>query len=169
MRGKGCFSVYNLNFLGITPAYAGKSLPRAPVRFVKRDHPRVCGEKQRGKLRRTTMKGSPPHMRGKAQKTKKLPGRCRITPACAGKRRTACPQTARPKDHPRMCGEKKCPLGSLVFSWGSPPHVRGKEMCVISVFDTFGITPACAGKSNRNEFLQCNNRYHPRMCGEKIC
>ena len=46
MRGKVIGLCDLCDRAGITPAYAGKSLPRAPVRFAKRDYPRVCGEKR---------------------------------------------------------------------------------------------------------------------------
>ena len=45
MRGKGgavCDPFLNH---GITPAYAGKSLPIRTVLFWTEDHPRLCGEK----------------------------------------------------------------------------------------------------------------------------
>ena len=68
-----------------------------------------------------------------------------------------------------MCGEKKCPLGSLVFSWGSPPHVRGKAKKNGGFCPGVGITPACAGKSAVCRVSHGPVWDHPRMCGEKAC
>ena len=86
MRGKGPFLLSSCARDGITPAHAGKSLLPFPVHKSPEDHPRTCGEKVSSISPMKCLKGSPPHMRGKAQKTERLAGRCRITPAHAGKR-----------------------------------------------------------------------------------
>ena len=53
--------------------------------MVKRDHPRVCGEKLE-KLKIFVKKlGSPPRVRGKETTITDVDLRIRITPACAGK------------------------------------------------------------------------------------
>ena len=72
----------------ITPACAGKSNCLRYYRPGRKDHPRVCGEKQR--LRRTSGSGtgSPPRVRGKVPVATPNPMPVRITPACAGKRLT---------------------------------------------------------------------------------
>ena len=45
MRGKGAWICQNLERMGITPAYAGKSPFYAYPKIGQGDHPRVCGEK----------------------------------------------------------------------------------------------------------------------------
>ena len=45
MRGKVVWSLTFQHFIGITPAYAGKSLLLLFDNCVIKDHPRVCGEK----------------------------------------------------------------------------------------------------------------------------
>ena len=45
MRGKDFFVVQPCTADGITPAYAGKRTPQNPKNPVRRDHPRLCGEK----------------------------------------------------------------------------------------------------------------------------
>ena len=106
MRGKD-LSDNELQVLdGITPAYAGKSVIRISDGCLRRDHPRVCGEKAHLRKMSCLLLGSPPRMRGK--------GRChhpvifvdRITPACAGKSICALSRRCAQKDHPRVCGEK---------------------------------------------------------------
>ena len=65
MRGKVVhIDRYKLAF-GITPAYAGKSLRLLGFLRSLWDHPRVCGEKEKGKKRFLGSEGSPPRMRGK--------------------------------------------------------------------------------------------------------
>ena len=49
MRGKVSRVGRGINFVGITPAYAGKSVKWDEFARVKRDHPRVCGEKNKAK------------------------------------------------------------------------------------------------------------------------
>ena len=65
MRGKGMTKEQAILWVGITPAYAGKSTVRRQRTCVPWDHPRVCGEKilVDGGIR--TGVGSPPRMRGK--------------------------------------------------------------------------------------------------------
>ena len=46
MRGKERITRHKIKYLGITPAYAGKSFVAAVVICGVRDHPRLCGEKQ---------------------------------------------------------------------------------------------------------------------------
>ena len=106
-------------------------------------------------------------MRGKGQSILPLHQRNGITPACAGKSLRPVPARRKPRDHPRMCGEKVALFGSNAIAsgspphvrgkaWrdracsgslqGSPPHVRGKEQDVRYRNHGGGITPACAGK-----------------------
>ena len=66
MRGKD-LSDNELQVLdGITPAYAGKSVIRISDGCLRRDHPRVCGEKAHLRKMSCLLLGSPPRMRGKA-------------------------------------------------------------------------------------------------------
>ena len=45
MRGKDLLMKYVVTLIGITPAYAGKSGRGITVEYLKKDHPRLCGEK----------------------------------------------------------------------------------------------------------------------------
>ena len=45
MRGKEYFASSIVAAMGITPAYAGKSVIEKPYSKDPWDHPRVCGEK----------------------------------------------------------------------------------------------------------------------------
>ena len=129
--------------------------------------PRTCGEKCCTLLQQHGPGGSPPRMRGK--------GCCKhlmilvdgIIPAHAGKSSVRELLLIVSRDHPRMCREK----GSfIILSEGmieSPPHVRGKVCHVTSCGDFPRITPACAGKSRKQQQAQTPRRDHPRVCGEK--
>ena len=83
MRGKGGALSSAASFPRITPACAGKRL----LLCWFRDHPRMCGEKFRAYAKIWNEWGSPPHVRGKAERRKCTNPAVWITPACAGKRR----------------------------------------------------------------------------------
>ena len=126
MRGKAVAIFRQLHHGRITPAYAGKrdSIPQQSS--LRRDHPRVCGEKPRIFFMSIRSAGSPPRMRGKGQPLYIVVSESGITPACAGKsvfRRSFTSD-----------------------SGGSPPRVRGKVRPHEKQRDRYGITPACAGK-----------------------
>ena len=65
MRGKVQQLPDRFRFLGITPAYAGKSCAILWNTHRKKDHPRLCGEKKILAESWTCVLGSPPPMRGK--------------------------------------------------------------------------------------------------------
>ena len=70
MRGKVTVSSSSRVMIGITPAYAGKSVATLYSLVKVQDHPRLCGEKGKPGVLVTEEQGSPPPMRGKAA------GRC---------------------------------------------------------------------------------------------
>ena len=85
VRGKVSQFVDGCACHGITPACAGKRGFRSNQPVYPRDHPRMCGEKQRTAARPPRLTGSPPHVRGKEPSNVSC-GICHgITPACAGK------------------------------------------------------------------------------------
>ena len=112
--------------------------------------------------------GSPPRMRGKAIGVDVIGAMSRITPACAGKRGRCCPDRLRCWDHPRLCGEKIIAHVIPKLAQGSPPRMRGKVLTIPTSSNCVGITPACAGKSSRNETCWHRPWDHPCVCGEKI-
>ena len=127
MRGKESAAAALSGILGITPAYAGKSI--------------ASGASLIG------MAGSPPPMRGKGMAKGSAALSQGITPAYAGKRDIFDRMAQTEQDHPRLCGEKKVCDGYTFGMRGSPPPMRGKGLCIVRIYDRFGITPAYAGKS----------------------
>ena len=85
MRGKGNKKEYLYHMFGITPAYAGKRAIPDDEKQDRRDHPRLCGEKQFCYFFVNSTPGSPPPMRGKAWNFHLTLWYQRITPAYAGK------------------------------------------------------------------------------------
>ena len=145
---------------GSPPACAGKRPQDITLLTVKRDHPRVCGEKTPAATDNYFNVGSPPRVRGKVAFTALNATTDGITPACAGK-------SFWPVQQRRKSGEK-LGGGGVCRSWlGSPPHVRGKAIVSSWFSSAIGITPACAGKRNGDIDYTEVKKDHPRMCGEK--
>ena len=168
VRGKGEQLVELLKHSGITPACAGKRIPRCSKRNTGGDHPRVCGEKLCPPLEETGNPGSPPRVRGKVSYHMKGMAADRITPACAGKSAWLLGDPTAKRDHPRVCGEKEWRRFFLRHFLGSPPRVRGKAPVRSSPALHSGITPACAGKRISGSRTRRHSRDHPRVCGEKL-
>ena len=85
MRGKGDYRLSFFLRLGITPAYAGKSLSDVHEVSHYQDHPRLCGEKYLLCGLFHVLRGSPPPMRGKEHLSRLSVKSSGITPAYAGK------------------------------------------------------------------------------------
>ena len=67
-----------------------------------------------------------------------------------------------------MCGKDLAGFINHGPDAGSPPHVRERRLQLFGVQDEDGITPACAGKTRRNEGSGAALRDHPRMCGKDL-
>ena len=130
MRGKVPHSFVHHLSTRITPAYAGKSLPKS--------------------WRNMTQKGSPPPMRGKEYRRYLRRNERGITPAYAGKSACSSPDKPCTWDHPRLCGEKFSPSSFSICRLGSPPPMRGKVRTMWKKTVSCRITPAYAGKSTEH-------------------
>ena len=152
---------------GITPAYAGKSAARSPAKPLRRDHPRVCGEKSGPPAACRPCSGSPPRMRGKAIMVALVCHSLQDHPRVCGEKPTGRDHSGRDqgspprmrgkgkyrnrdkratKDHPRVCGEKLFMVVTDIAPVGSPPRMRGKAPVLPCGLVSVGITPAYAGK-----------------------
>ena len=147
MRGKVSMKTPLRIFLGITPAYAGKSHPPEFPGSAQWDHPRICGEKPSAACQLCKLTGSPPHMRGKVTISSIRRMETGITPAYAGK-----------SGHARQLALR---------AEGSPPHMRGKAFSTPKKNMVSRITPAYAGKSRLVRIEPERRGDHPRICGEK--
>ena len=132
---------------GIIPACAGSTVSWRIRRPPCRDHPRMCGEHNRGSSFGQSHKGSSPHVRGARQACDDALQESGIIPACAGSTPTATRPSREPRDHPRMCGEHFTTTGSPYCSSGSSPHVRGAPTGDLLGVTIGGIIPACAGST----------------------
>ena len=168
MRGKDTLRTCDCAAIGITPAYAGKSLFCTCIQMCSEDHPRLCGEKSMVEAILCFLSGSPPPMRGKDQPAPRQPCLFRITPAYAGKSHVFVRYEMFYRDHPRLCGEKMDFFAVAALYPGSPPPMRGKANSGFPVINRYGITPAYAGKSRSSHICRHESQDHPRLCGEKF-
>ena len=168
MRGKAAVQLALPPEVGITPAYAGKSVAMRQKYAICWDHPRVCGEKSLPSCPTTDLIGSPPRMRGKVLFGVHRGIGIGITPAYAGKRASCKIVHNKTPDHPRVCGEKWDMADDLCLAKGSPPRMRGKDDQLHEGSKQFRITPAYARKNCKFSTSLVNNWDHPRICGEKV-
>ena len=149
MRGIQTDARFPRDETGITPACAGNTLFITAALICRRDHPRVCGEYRSGRRSCLAGTGSPPRVRGIRVSVERGDAIRRITPACAGNTGIFFQEMLAPRDHPRVCGEYCLRLMELDSWWGSPPRVRGIRILFCMDGDLSGITPACAGNTQR--------------------
>ena len=152
MRGKVANVLLKIPVVGITPAYAGKSIFCHFIFKLLKDHPRLCGEKIYVGVVPISCLGSPPPMRGKEFANDLIPAEVRITPAYAGKRSNFIPLLGNLQDHPRLCGEKPINWAGKFDNVGSPPPMRGKAHKSSGTAFLIRITPAYAGKRCNIQF-----------------
>ena len=108
-------------------------------------------------------------MRGKVCNKKAKCSYSGITPAYAGKSCYRNLIAVDPRDHPRLCGEKKSISSCQHTALGSPPPMRGKVETLYTELSRVGITPAYAGKSSFSLILSiCGSGSPPPMRGKAI-
>ena len=157
---------FPLDLTGIIPACAGSTIRLAGRSMCSRDHPRMCGEHQRGVRDPRTALGSSPHVRGARLERDENPSGSGIIPACAGSTDRVGAAGSLVGDHPRMCGEHITPNPFANAVLGSSPHVRGALIQGIVLHCPLGIIPACAGSTQVRLRRRPWTEDHPRMCGE---
>ena len=166
-RGEGDCTADREHRPGITPACAGRSYAEAAVAGYAMDHPRVRGEKAKEFWRAWMQRGSPPRARGEVDLDPLRWELERITPACAGRRRTAGTSPTWRWDHPRVRGEKIAHRDDRYHLIGSPPRARGEVRYSPVKHQAPGITPACAGRRTPMPPATWIAGDHPRVRGEK--
>ena len=67
-----------------------------------------------------------------------------------------------------MCGENRYGRVRPTRKAGSSPRVRGKLYRENAERATYGLIPACAGKTVRDKAARLNCWAHPRVCGENM-
>ena len=148
VREKLCHICFFLGIVRITPACAGKTRYIQSSVWFGQDHPRVCGKNFKVDQTDHSVTGSPPRVREKQVDIVSCHFINGITPACAGKTYNLDSRDCYSRDHPRVCGKNTDESEPLETAMGSPPHVREKRAILFYLRTSFGITPACAGKTS---------------------
>ena len=117
----------------------------------------------------THRKGSPPLARERQFSYFICIMTIRITPAGAGKTLNYLLKIRNDWDHPRLRGKDLALLLELLLAVGSPPLTRERRVNYIIDFICVRITPAHAGKTQREVSLCFTSGEHPRSCGKDFC
>ncbi len=150
MRGAQCYLKCLFTLIGITPAYAGRTILWSGLGINHRDHPRVCGAHWDSSLESCLIGGSPPRMRGALCPGNVIDDNMGITPAYAGRTWTTTSRAIHRRDHPRVCGAHSSCFCVSFVPLGSPPRMRGAPYPPHAVAVREGITPAYAGRTSRD-------------------
>ena len=151
----------------IIPARAGNARWRATPGCAAADHPRACGERQRGGDVKESGYGSSPRVRGTREDTMRTIPRVRIIPARAGNATSILTGTDLAPDHPRACGERASDPPGHIFDSGSSPRVRGTRARGPGRSVDARIIPARAGNAKSRHLPTRRDPDHPRACGER--
>ena len=92
----------------------------------------------------------------------------RITPACAGRTAKGFDLLISCQDHPRVCGKDFMQTRLWKSVQGSPPRVREGRYDGTQKDKRRRITPACAGRTDEDDFFADTNGDHPRVCGKDV-
>ena len=166
MRGTRADRIDLIHAIGIIPAYAGNTQLRMPPTMICWDHPRVCGEHHTAMIARITPLGSSPRMRGTRVLSATGSRNAGIIPAYAGNTHYCCSVRVLAWDHPRVCGEHEFTDCTMAKYGGSSPRMRGTRLRPRRFAARFGIIPAYAGNTKRNQPPVSGAQDHPRVCGE---
>ena len=90
-----------------------------------------------------------------------------MTSMCAGKSLAFTQDPKKFRNHPRVRREESIQLQSSPPLPESPPRARGRVCLHGGPVVPYGITPACAGKSQQPDSCDDDTRNHPRMRGEE--
>ena len=140
--------------IGITPACAGTTYMLTGREELIKDHPRVCGNHGRPAGACHALSGSPPRVREPQEPCREQDSPLGITPACAGTTKYGIAVTPTFEDHPRVCGNHLLLGRYYTDTSGSPPRVREPLDELVLHGNDAGITPACAGTTNRDDQLE---------------
>ena len=150
---------------GITSACAEQTRMRfRSVRPVW-DHLRVCGADDVVPIMASRGEGSPPRVRSRPSVVPLVGGAVGITSACAEQtaKKTDIPNVS--GDHLRVCGADDRAMPVSEVAAGSPPRVRSRLPCCVTVKTTGRITSACAEQTCSGSCTSRNSWDHLRVCG----
>ena len=154
---------------GIIPAHAGNTFVFQCVPFLRRDHPRACGEHpgiSPHSLRRT---GSSPRMRGTQKARLVRLALFGIIPAHAGNTGVHDLGGHVIRDHPRACGEHPSEASEALARLGIIPAHAGNTVRQLADDMGYGDHPRACGEHSGREFGGAEDQgSSPRMRGTLV-
>ena len=150
-------------------------------------HPRVCGERQSGRVPKARTAGSSrvcgervsstflllccdgssPRVRGTHGLRSRLLRLFRFIPACAGNAFCSAVKNALATVHPRVRGERGERHDHAGDGRGSSPRARGTLVILMLLLGPVRFIPACAGNATGTRFSRVRAAVHPRVRGER--
>ena len=107
-------------------------------------------------------------MRGTRRNQRPSTADAGIIPAYAGNTPGLAIPEDNNEDHPRVCGEHRCPSIATAHERGSSPRMRGTHVQSVERHYGRGIIPAYAGNTSSIRSSNFSVRDHPRVCGEHL-
>ena len=154
LRGKDIPITFIIHFQSGSPPLARERLSSLPPPFIGNRITPACAGKTWHYVMNMMYSEDHPRLRGKDSSfyscTDSSTG---ITPACAGKTRRDASRRCVLWDHPRLRGKDQNIASFWRESSGSPPLARERLRYDNSHPAGYGITPACAGKTNTSSFI----------------
>ena len=152
--------------VGLIPAHAGKTAPRALAYPPAAAHPRSRGENVGTPGHEASETGSSPLTRGKRPRSRRQRGPSGLIPAHAGKTRPPDTEGLHHAAHPRSRGENARARGYKTMCMGSSPLPRGNPPYSYTARGRWRLIPAHAGKTGRQRAGRRSCTAHPRSRGE---
>ncbi len=167
-RGRGRLASPNANtiYLGLTPAWAGKTSGMSSCVSTSMTHPRVGGEDRIAVPELRPSVDSPPRGRGRLSASSERREAHRLTPAWAGKTSLRFCDRCLLSTHPRVGGEDPWPGNRNCGIHDSPPRGRGRQRGSCRRAERSRLTPAWAGKTCARASTSWPRTTHPRVGGE---
>ena len=150
----------------LIPAWAGKTPASTQHYNLTRAHPRVGGENTRIIVKQLASEGSSPRGRGKRTPESRRLCTLGLIPAWAGKTRIPSSVGTHVSAHPRVGGENRPSMSTVLVVSGSSPRGRGKLAAQMREGLAARLIPAWAGKTRDTGPAYGDRPAHPRVGGE---
>ena len=165
-RGTLRTDVHDMRVWRISPACAGNTSLRLPLRGCRTDQPRVRGEHASPSTSATSSSGSAPRARGTRVARRSGNVTERISPACAGNTHRVRRSPSLAPDQPRVRGEHRTTSTRRTGCRGSAPRARGTPAPGELHGRQGRISPACAGNTPVAWATARSMADQPRVRGE---
>ena len=152
-------------WIGLIPAYAGRTISGRASVDRQRAHPRLRGADLDCDFFECVECGSSPLTRGGPTTRVSAPDAEGLIPAYAGRTLPRAGHSCISRAHPRLRGADLSPCRACYPSWGSSPLTRGGLASIRDRGRKMGLIPAYAGRTLHRPTPWNEHRAHPRLRG----